>query len=201
MTFKVLTTIFQWAKAEYSYPEEVTAPNRLYLPFLMQNQIMDNWCWAAVASSVAFYFDDTTPWTQVELAAKAFDYLDDDVPDADWDRPFPLGEAFGFVGCLGRVHLGQTTFHTVVGELRHGRPVCLQIQWDSKEGHAVAITGCWVDSMGLTHYRVDDPGLWAEDYGKSWDEEREIPERKLMKRYRKFGTWCNTFLVTTPKPE
>ncbi|MBY5721233.1 hypothetical protein HFO33_32535 [Rhizobium leguminosarum] len=198
MTASILTTLFNWAKAKYSLPAGVKDPHRVYLPFTMQYQMMDNWCWAAVASSVAFHFDEESMWTQPELAAEAFGYSEADLPDASWDKEYHLVHAFNFVGCLREVLTGHVGFRMVLDELRNGRPVCLHIDWKNGKGHAVAITGCWVDSMDTKHYRVDDPGLREEDYGDFWDEIREIPERQLMTRYMNVGTWRNTFLVEQP---
>src|SRR5262249_28827267 len=36
--------------------------------FEMQQQLQSNWCWAAVASSVAKHYDQTSGWPQCEIA-------------------------------------------------------------------------------------------------------------------------------------
>src|SRR5262249_52700326 len=44
------------------------APGADAMPFLMQIQLQDNWCWAATATSVSHFYNSASAWSQIALA-------------------------------------------------------------------------------------------------------------------------------------
>jgi hypothetical protein len=44
------------------------APGKGGYPFMMQTQLQDNWCWAAVATSASLHYNSSSGWTQCRVA-------------------------------------------------------------------------------------------------------------------------------------
>jgi hypothetical protein len=170
----------------------VASPNRLILPFHIQAQEMTSWCWSAVASSISFHFDDNSTWDQVEIVADAFNYDKQMEPDEGWNRAWRIEGGLSVVGCLARSIDGNVAFGPILNELRHNRPVCVEINWDAYKGHAVVICGCWLDTQNNAFYRVADPDHIADC--PDWPPYRDMSERQLQ-NYLDEGLWKKSFLV------
>jgi hypothetical protein len=158
------------------------------LAFTMQRQQQTNWCWAAVAASVAQYYDPGTRWTQCLVA------------NAQWFRTDCCGggaagpcneygwldRALGAVGHLTRVEGGTSTFAVIDAEIAAGRPVGIRVAWRGGGAHFVAIYGTG-ELMATGHYVAVDDSI----YGKSdhtWAD--------LCTSYRGDGDrWTTTFFT------
>lgn len=134
--------------------------------FTMQDQCHTNWCWAAVASSVSHYYDETSPHTQCLIANIELNRHDCcDSPcgttGLEFDVPHTLGSPLNRVRCLSRLTFDQrATRMQVQEEVSAGRPICVRTVWSGDEGgelgpaHFVAIVGYLPDTDGLV---IEDP--------------------------------------------
>lgn len=183
---------FAWTEGRYPPSREVTSPNRLIVSFHIQWQEMTNWCWSAVASSISYHFDENSTWDQVEIVATTFRYDEQAMPDESWNRASQIEIGLNIVCCLSRVINDKISFGDVFRELKGNRPVCVQINWDKNNAHAVVINGCWLDDQSNAYYRVSDPYHIVDCL--DFPPQRDISEKQLQK-YLDEGTWTRSFLV------
>lgn len=140
---------------------------RRCLNYTRQDQQQTNWCWAAVSSAVAHFYDPATTWTQCAVANAELGRTDCCGAGAAGacNVAWFLNSALTRVGHLAAFSGGTLTFAVVQAEINAGRPVCARIGWSGGGGHFVALT-CWYRNL-LTDsqlVRVDDP--WPA-YGRS----------------------------------
>jgi Papain-like cysteine protease AvrRpt2 len=151
---------------------------------LMQTQIEDEWCWAAVAVSVDHYFNPASTKTQCQLAQAV---LENEAccgnPDA-CDDPAKLQDALTNVNRLDRILLRPLQFSEIQDKLSANLPVCVRIGWANGGGHFVAIDG-WFGSATNPQVNVADP-LFD---GGPWDY------NEFVTAYMGNGQWTATFLV------
>jgi hypothetical protein len=138
------------------------------LAFTMQSQQQTNWCWAAVATSIADYFSTSGPsggpWQQCELVNAELGQTTccQDGSTGNCNCDWYLDRALTRVGHLaGPVITGAESFTYVEGEINGLRPVGVRIQWNGDGGHFVVLAG-YDDSNGNQFVDVEDP--W---YGQS----------------------------------
>ena len=119
---------------------------RSVLAVAVARQEKSNWCWAAIACSVARYYGIGT-YRQADVAAGLF--------DADgWNVIAPLDEALAVAGCAGYWSPGRPAFERIGAEIDAGRPLGVCIQWPTGPAHYVLITGCFRVTREIY---VDDP--------------------------------------------
>ena len=152
------------------------------LDFSMQHQQQTNWCWAAVSTSVALFYNPASTWTQCAVA------------NGELNRNDCCGagaagacNVYGFLGSsLTRVgHLdhqtGSTaTFAQVQTEVNNGRPLCIRTAWSGGGAHFLAIIGFRILNNMLA---VDDP--W---YGKS-----DVSYTTFTTAYQGTGSWTHSY--------
>jgi len=133
------------------------APFRCQLPFVMQKQAQDNWCWAAVSVSVAAFYSPASTWTQPDLVSHG---LKNPACATDGSSPacdisWALDKALGLTKHLHTWNNGVAPVHTLRSELGAKRPIGCRIEWNGGGAHFVAITGYHDDGVnqGIT---VDD---------------------------------------------
>lgn len=163
------------------------------LDFEMQVQEQTNWCWAAVAVSVAHFYGPASTATQCGLAdaqlrrqdccgAGAGDPLRCDVYGM-------LGSSLYRVGHLGRWTVEQTVSQAgLAGEIDGCRPLCARVAWDGGGAHFVAVVGYLSGSASLAGsalVAVDDP-RWGQS---------DVPYEALLKHYMGSGTWTDSFFT------
>jgi Papain-like cysteine protease AvrRpt2 len=150
---------------------------------VMQPQENDNWCWAAVAVSVAHYFDSNTPWTQTALAAKV---VPTDPCKAEPNCPEPLQTALAAVGRLkGPPKTDSLSFNEVQTAIDAGLPLCVRVGWFGGGGHFVAVDGVGSTPTGDPLVHVKDPF-----YGDS-----TMNFNDFYQNYLGAGAWTATFPV------
>lgn len=130
-----------------------------------EKQKGDNWCWAAVAASVARFYDPQVELEQCELANR---FLQTDQccgPNADMeicDRPQRLDKVLGITGNLVEFFHDATkpeppiSFETVRSEIDKGRVVCSRVSLSPRGGHFQMITG-WKTAAGENYLIISDP--------------------------------------------
>jgi hypothetical protein len=158
------------------------------LTFGMEQQLHPRWCWAAVAVSVARFYDAGTSWTQCRLA------------DAELGRSDCCGaggggpcNVSGFLHTsLGRLgHLDHWTgaatgFSALRVEVDDGNPLCARIAWDGGGAHFVAIFGYTEGGAPPAAVLVSVADPW---YGNS-----DVPYSVFRERYRGSGTWTHSYI-------
>jgi hypothetical protein len=183
-----------------------SAPGR-QLKFTMECQKASQWCWAAVAVSVARFYSPATPRQQCTLASEVLcrtccggsDECGADDHPSGCDRPYLVYHPLGAVGHLHEIRAAPIALPaapdtlTVQGEVDSRRPVVCRIGWKDGGGHFVVLHG--YDLSGATPLvHVADPV--NDKNGTSIYSLREFREG-----YRNGdGAWTHTY-TTRPKRE
>ena len=157
--------------------------------FQMQEQRLDQWCWAAVAVSVTNYLKPNSAPSQDDLAARALHVnggCSGDSPPAVCDQPFSLNQALNVLGRhAGDPIIGSVSFEHVQQTIDGGWPIPVRIVWDDNAGnaHFVVITGYTVSPSGGKFLQVDDPF-----YGRSI-----VDYDTFVSDYHGSGRWERTY--------
>jgi hypothetical protein len=173
------------------YKGSFELPGWQMLPFSMQPQAQPNWCWAAVAASVAAFFDAATHQTQCLIANAQL--RRQDCCGSGASGPCNV---YGFLAsALNRVrHLKVwhpsvcAPLNEVRSEIDAKRPLCARVAWDSGGAHFVTIVGYLPDSdavAGSEMIAVEDP-LWGSS---------DVPYDVLRVGYRYDGRWTDSYFT------
>jgi hypothetical protein len=151
------------------------------LPFNMQPQQQSNWCWAAVSTSVAEYFDSGSGWTQCLVANGELGRSDCCGTGAGGPCNVYgfLDTSLSRVGHFDKITSGTATRAQVSGEITEGRPVGVRTAWSGGGAHFLAIIG----TLPNNFYAVDD-----SIYGKS-----DVSEATFKTAYQGSGSWTHTY--------
>jgi hypothetical protein len=163
--------------------------------FTMQPQQETEWCWAATAASVHSYLNPGCPtiFTQASLASTVLQQEKKIAPGFDCtgspgscDFPGSLTIALTTTGNLNTALGRPMEFSEIKAALDNGNPVCVQIDWYSGGGHAIAIDGYFEYASGAQVVSVQDPllpGATLHFYDA------------LKTGYQASGVWADTFTV------
>ena len=169
-------------------PATPPTPSWARLNLAMQHQLQDNWCWAAVSTSIAGFFGAAT-WTQCSVVSKE---VDDDScctngSSSTCNVPWRLDKALSRVKALKKKSSGMPgDLKGVRREIDAGRPVCIRIGWSGGGGHFIAIEG----------YRTDDASVAVED---PWHGTSDVPVAHFRSgRYQGTGAWTHTYYTKKP---
>src|SRR5580704_15794914 len=133
------------------------------LSFTMQSQQQTEWCWAAVAASIAAYFNSAGPsggpWKQCEVVkivrSDATCCQNGTTPNCNHDDL--LDSALTVVKHLaGPATPNAISYADIMQELNNNRPVAVRIRWYGDGGHFVVLGG-YDDSGGAQNVDVEDP--------------------------------------------
>jgi hypothetical protein len=154
---------------------------------VMQEQRLDQWCWAAVAVSVDRYFDQSSPWTQEKLADEIT--AKDGCPNTP-DCPEALQVVLAAIGRLNGVpKTDSLSFAQVQAAHAASLPLCIRIGWFGGGAHFVAIDGSGFTPAGDPLVHVKDPF-----FGDSTMNFNDFYEN-----YLGAGAWTATFQVKAVK--
>ena len=171
------------------------------IAFRMERQKAQNWCWAAVAVSVARFHDSDSRFRQCGVVrlvlSRAHREGDPDVPrpvppcctkpvPRACNQPWYLEEGLDQVGRRRlRPKSGSLSFEKIRKRIDADRPVCARIAWKGGGGHFVVISGYHVSRNGVRQVDVEDPltGPALVNYSD------------FVRRYRGEGKWSHTYLV------
>jgi hypothetical protein len=125
-----------------------------HLPaFEMERQRRRNWCWAAIAASLARHAGHCG-WTQETVVRQTLK-LSADLPEADLpDVAARLADALAVVGCYGHWSPGRPSLARVLEEISAARPVAMRLRGRDGGSHFVLVTGYLDRGRDV---RVDDP--------------------------------------------
>jgi hypothetical protein len=157
------------------------------LAFPMQSQEQANWCWSAVSTSVARFFDSGSQWTQCSVANTTLGEttccVQGDGPNCN--KPWTLDSALRVVGHFRSKQSSPVGFQGVRGEIGNDRPVGIRVAWDASSAHFLVIDGWRVADSGQQYYFVSD-----SIFGRSiWERSR------LENSYQNVGTWTHSYLL------
>jgi len=155
------------------------------LNFTMQHQETSQWCWAAVGTSNALFFNPASGWTQCSLAnsqlARA-DCCSAPIPPA-CVVPSQLDTSLSIVGHLRSTLPRSCVFSECDREISNGKPLNFRIEWSDGSGHFATIIGIGDPSDELLE--VTDP-LY---------DSSTIPVGVLTAAYRGNGRWTHSYLT------
>jgi hypothetical protein len=125
------------------------------LGFVLEPQQQSNWCWAAIAVSLAHFYG-VGRYTQHEVAVAVLGArkTDEELPSDQINTIALLDDALRFVRCAASWSPGRPALREIAREIMSGRPVCVCLQWQTGDAHYVVLTGCDAGSGELT---VEDP--------------------------------------------
>jgi Papain-like cysteine protease AvrRpt2 len=153
------------------------------LNFQMQHQQQTNWCWAAVSTSVALYYDPTSAWTQCTVANGELGRSDccGAGGSTSCNVYGTLNTALTRVGHLDHMDVAVASFQAVDDEIDAGRPLGIRVAWSGGGAHFLVVIGYF---EGDTNYvAVDDP-----IYGKS-----DLTYATLETAYQGSGAWTHSY--------
>jgi hypothetical protein len=184
------------------------------MPFPIENQEEDLWCWAAISNSVDHYFNPQSRLTQCTIAntvLRATNCCGRPRPDS-CNQAETLQSALNAIGRLTETLVPESDFSQgtfkaiddfqgIQNEIDHRRPVCVRIQWfGGTKAHFVAICGYKILASGERIIDVADPfygqtangfyfGIWSIDFDQ------------FPRSYQGGGEWTATFLVQAKNGE
>jgi len=158
-------------------------PHSRLLAIEWSPQQHNQWCWAAVAGTVAAYYGDAS-WSQ-ERVARALMAESGEETDGALNRPAHLDKALDLVGCLANWSAARPPFRRLMRELDGGRPLALAVDWHRGGRHFLIVVGY---VRGRREITIHDP--------------REGPVTMnfdlFPKRYRDGGVWAETYWTKPP---
>ncbi len=108
--------------------------------FSIQQQLQDQWCWAAVAVSVSRFYDpNRSPWSQCSLAQEVLQISGCCPKNAACNKPAALDAALSSTQNLNAPVSGTIPVDQIVQELQAGRPVAAGVDFDGTD-HFVVIS-------------------------------------------------------------
>jgi hypothetical protein len=159
------------------------------LKFNMQQQSQDQWCWAAVSTSVSLFFDSQSGWKQCKIVDEALDVTvccnSTFASSTNCNQQWYLNKALDIMGHLSKLEKGAQSFKLIAKEIEEGRPLGCLIKWDGGNGggHFVVISGVNTDENSLD---IDD----------SWNgPTKDLPYDVFKEKYRGDGLWEYSFFT------
>ncbi|GGB23496.1 hypothetical protein GCM10011511_54190 [Puia dinghuensis] len=155
----------------------------------MQKQLMDQWCWAAVASTVSFYYyNNLNGLRQADVASMAVNPVcsivtaDNAADYSQCDEPQDLGYVLKSVTHNGAWDIPQALNpNQIIHQLNGGYPICCQINWNGiTVAHYVLLYGIdgdnvligdpaannyWAPYDYLTSNFANNGGFWSRSIG------------------------------------
>jgi hypothetical protein len=157
------------------------------LGLTMQLQQQSEWCWAAVATSVARFFDAASTWTQCAVvdAELGLTTCCTNGASAACNQPWFLDRALTRVNHFDHWNGGAATRTQVVDEIEGGRPLGVRVGWSGGGGHFLVIDGYDEDAEenDANIVEVRDPF-----YGTS-----RLSYDDLLSRYESSGSWTDSY--------
>jgi hypothetical protein len=186
-----------WRQVGDPIPTVDASPKALNLTFAMQVQSQNQWCWAALAVSVARYYAPSSTVTQCSLANWAFGNAASvncctaqAAPLFPCNQPYRPDTALAYLGNLNAPMRPQSLlFSEVVAQIVLANPIGIGIMWQGggNVGHALCITGydCTDPDPANAYIEVKDP-----TYGATLAKFSNFPAN-----YQTGASWVQTYLT------
>src|SRR5580704_4198524 len=128
------------------------------MPFPIEQQEENDWCWAAVSNSTDHYYDPASSLAQCKIVKQVFGGATDCCANTSaCNQPAKLQDALTNIGRLKNQIVGSCDFTEIKTEIDGRRPVCVRIQWFGAGAHFVVICGYKVLASGARTIEVADP--------------------------------------------
>jgi len=153
------------------------------LPIQMQHTdaTHDQWCWAAVAASVAD-FKDHAAHKQCDVASLVLN-IPDCCGSGSCNVPAELNEALSAVHHFNYSSAQSSDFGEVRDQIDLDRPLGVRIGWSGGGvGHFVTVSGYDETTQWVV---VDDPL-----YGRS-----SLPHAEFRNSYKNLGSWTDSYFT------
>lgn len=152
------------------------------LPFYMQPQLQDNWCWAANAVSIASFYNSASQWTQCKLVNAQLGETTCCLAGSscECDQPSTLQDALAVTGNFVNWSYVPTSAE-IRSEILNGRPLAAQIAWENGGAHFVVIAGYRCDAEEYLDIR--DPLFGSSDLSLA----------TFSSGYQHVGSWTYSF--------
>lgn len=182
-----------------SGPGGAGLPSRSFVPLVshklslsVQRQSESNWCWAAVATSVALFYRPASTWTQCRVASATLGRTDCCGPAASdplgCNQPYFLDVALGTTGHFASMRAAGLTLPQILIEVSAQRPIGCRIEWADGSGHFLTIVGVQTPSSGTAYIDVSDP-IYL-------DAQIAFPAFPAL--YQGGASWTHSYLTHTP---
>jgi hypothetical protein len=163
------------------------------LNFQIQQQSKDQWCWAAVTSSICGFYKDNDAPAQCALASRFLGVSEDCCqPDAsdDCNVPFPVDLVLNKLGHLVLPVRGVVSFDELNSAISDNQqPVVARITFsDLPTSHFVVVVGCDIDSEGTQVLKIADPSV-------ATGQTVTIGYSAFKNDYRPNATWDKTYFT------
>ena len=122
----------------------------MILNFQIQKQLLNEWCWAAVASSISFKYDPNSIWQQSKLAAEILSSVCINVdPSSAGNAPQVCHQEYKLSVVMQNYTKNSAwmvervlTLDEIRYQINSGWPICCQIYWQSiGNAHYIVIYG------------------------------------------------------------
>ena len=157
----------------------------MILNYQTQIQILDEWCWAAVTSSVSFNYDTNSAWLQSRIVGKLIDSSCENITTVNaagaplvCHTVFSLADALQLTNNFAWMVERHLTLNEIRYQINNGWPVCCQIHWAGiDQAHFITIYGYEGNTI-----IIGDPqaGVCSQDYNA------------LINDYRS-GNWIRSY--------
>jgi hypothetical protein len=176
------------AAAAPSGGSAAVTPGKGGLPFTMQTQNQDNWCWAAVATSTSLHYNLSSGWTQCEVANNILPRPSGvdccaSGSDPECDVEWYLDKGLTATSNLLDVRAGIVGFPDLTVLFNDDRPLAARVEWAGGGGHFVVLHQWEKTASGTEFVVVADPY-----YGG-----RTVPYNDCVNRYPATGTTNGTW--------
>jgi hypothetical protein len=154
------------------------------MPFEIETQKQDQWCWAAVSVSIEKYFEGERALSQCEMAHRVLG-VDCCASAISCNKAAHLQKALSEIHKLRDDALpGSLSFTETKQEIENGMPIGVRIGWFGGGGHFVVIRG-YRESGGEELVSIADP--WFVDSIQYFDV--------FSSNYLDLGKWTDTFRI------
>jgi hypothetical protein len=173
-------------------PAVSLAAQSIRLGLVVEHQCRTEWCWAAVATSVSKFYPDNSQATQCTVANATLNRNDccPDQTGAVCNVSARLDEALSVTKNLYTWTPDQILNpQGIVRQLQNRQVICCRIEWESGQGHFVAIDG-YSDTTGRPTVDVRDP--WYKD----WTYDYQM----FCTAYQGSGKWTDTYFTKPAQP-
>jgi len=160
------------------------------LDFVMEDQEMSSWCWAAIAKSASVFYDPRSEFTQSSIVN---DICGRTTRSGNWqhtDLPKRLSDTLKLTGNYVNHFQNTIEWREIRSEIESKRLLCARVRWQSGGGHFVVIYGV-AQAEATQWLYIADPR-----YGPSF-----IPYEQFVHDYHSTGScWSHTYFTDVKSP-
>lgn len=151
--------------------------------YRQEDQEQTNWCWAAIAVSIAAYFERGT-WKQCAIVRDVTGKTNCCVSPGNCNVMWSVGEALRHAQCLAEHRTSPVAIDTLQRQVDFGNPVVIRLENMEGLAHVSTIVGYGPDQGDLCELTIIDPwrGVEKVRYGNIRNS-----------TYR--GSWTDTYFT------